>query len=49
MKSENGRDIIKKILMKLPRKNQNEIFEIINKYYNNNLPDFFIENIIINE
>ena len=49
MKSENGRDIIKKILMKLPRKNQNEIFEIINKYYNNNLPDFFLENIIINE
>jgi len=48
IKSDNGRDIIKKILMKLPKKNKNEAFENIKKYFKKDIPDFIIEIINMN-
>ena len=47
IKSENGKEIVKKMIMKLPKKNKNEIYEIINKYYYN-IPSVLLENIIMN-
>ena len=48
IKNDNGKDIVKKILMKLPKKNKNEAFENIKKYFKNDIPDFIMEIINMN-
>ncbi len=48
IKNDNGKDIIKKILMKLPKKNKIEAFENIKKYFKNDIPDFIMEIINMN-
>ena len=48
IRCENGKEIVKKILIKLPKKNKNEVYEIINKYYCSNIPCFLLESIIMN-
>ena len=48
IKSENGKEIIKKILMKLPKKNRIEAYENLKKFFKNDIPDFIMEIINMN-
>ena len=48
IKSENGKEIIKKILMKLPKKNRIEAYENLKKLFKNDIPDFIMEIINMN-